>query len=578
MLKRLLEVALPLQEVSAESSKEKRQLSKIHMYWAPRPLQTCRAVCFAALIPDPDDPVCPEEFRTLVRAILSRDEFRPKNIDGTPVEDTPRNRCLELIKYLVKWEHSNNPQYVEPARTLITSAHKILHPEAEGDVPKVLDPFAGRGAIPLEALRLGCEAHAIDLNPVAHLIELCTLVYPQRYGKPDSRPVPDYIQRLVAHNRSKRKAKGESDLFEKDGPAVAIKDGEIIPDVEITEQEYRKNPLAADVKYWGHWALERIRYKLAQFYPLINGQVPVAYLWAKTITCPNPTCRQPIPLIRQFLLSKRQGRVVAILPHVKNGQLNFDIKEGTTVTVDPTQGTVQNATARCLACNSVAKAQFVRKESESGRLTHTLMAIVTANRESSGKAFNAVTASDRSVVEEAAKELERISAVWTGSFSFVPDESISGEAPRRISPLLYRITRFSGLFNERQLLVLGTLAEAVSGIPQAASSEVRDNAYLCAVVTYCSFLLSKFADHNSAMQRWHPGNEQMTNTFSRQALPMVWDYCEANPFSQSSGGLHGSLKDVCDVVGICSAVKEPAHVSLGSATRLSYVDDSFRQL
>ena len=146
----------------------------------------------------------------------SRSEFKPKNGDGSTVEDTPRNRCLEFIKHLVKWENSNNPEYIEPARKLIAAAHKFLHPDAEGDRPKVLDPFAGGGAIPLEALRLGCEAHAIDLNPVAHLIELCTLVYPQKYGQPDSRPVPDYIKRLIAHNRAEEEGKGEIDAVRQD--------------------------------------------------------------------------------------------------------------------------------------------------------------------------------------------------------------------------------------------------------------------------------------------------------------------------------------------------------------------------
>ena len=214
MLKRLIEVALPLKEVSEESAREKLirhgHISTLHIWWARRPLAACRAVVFASLIPDPDDKECPEDFRKLVMQLLSSLEFRPRQRDGQPpVEDTPRNRCLEFIKRLVTWENSNNPTYIDPARKLIAAAHKFLHPGAEGDAPKVLDPFAGGGAIPLEALRLGCEAHAVDLNPVAHLIELCTLVYPQKYGQPDSRPVPDYINRLVAHNRTIRKAKGE---------------------------------------------------------------------------------------------------------------------------------------------------------------------------------------------------------------------------------------------------------------------------------------------------------------------------------------------------------------------------------
>jgi adenine-specific DNA methylase len=278
VLKRLIEVALPLKEISEHSAREKSirhgHISTLHIWWARRPLAACRAAVFASLIPDPDDPECPEEFRKLVIDILSKRQFQPTNSEGSSIEDTLRNRCLEFIKYLVRWENSNNPDYIEPARKLIAAAHKFLHPDAEGDTPKVLDPFAGGGSIPLEALRLGCEAHAIDLNPVAHLIELCTLVYSQKYAQPDSRPVPDYIKRLIAHNQAKRKAKGEANLFSKD-KAVISTDHEIIPDVEITEAEYRKNPMAADVKYWGHWVLKRATQDIGECYPSdTDGSIP----------------------------------------------------------------------------------------------------------------------------------------------------------------------------------------------------------------------------------------------------------------------------------------------------------------
>jgi putative DNA methylase len=252
MLKRLIEVALPLKEVSEQSAREKSirhgHISTLHIWWARRPLAACRATVFASLIPDPDDPQCPESFRSLVRELLSENQYKPKNGDGSAVEDTPRNRCLEYIKHLVRWENSNSPHYVEPARKLIATAHRILHPDAEGDAPKTLDPFTGGGAFPLEALRLGCEAHALDLNPVAHLIELCTLVYPEKYGQPNSRPVPDDIKRLIAHNKAKRQAKGQESvcLFAEHEETSGA--DQIIPDVEITEAEYRKNPLAADVK------------------------------------------------------------------------------------------------------------------------------------------------------------------------------------------------------------------------------------------------------------------------------------------------------------------------------------------
>src|SRR5262249_1253877 len=278
MLKRLIEVALPLKEISEHSAREKSirhgHISTLHIWWARRPLAACRAAVFASLVPDPDDAECPKNFRSLVMDLLKQERFRPTGeTDGKKAEDTPRNRCLEFIKDLVKWENSNNPEFLDPARKLIAAAHKFLHPDTEWDAPKVLDPFAGGGSIPLEALRLGCEAHAIDLNPVAHLIELCTLVYPQKYGQPDSRPVPDYSKRLIAHNGAKQKAKG-SGLFDKDEVVIAT-NNEIIPDFELTEAEYRKNPLAADVKYWGHWVLEKTRREIRNFYaPGPNGDEP----------------------------------------------------------------------------------------------------------------------------------------------------------------------------------------------------------------------------------------------------------------------------------------------------------------
>ena len=171
---------------------------------------------------------------------------------------------------------------------MIAAAHKILHPGADGEAPKVLDPFAGGGAIPLEALRLGCDTTALDLNPVAHLIELCTLVYPQKYGQPCSRPVPEYIKRYVGPNWAK-KGKGEPSLFDR-GQGDSASEYRIGPDVEITEAEYRKNPLAADVKYWGYWILERAKGEIGRFYPPEHDDsVPVAYLWARTVKSPDPT-------------------------------------------------------------------------------------------------------------------------------------------------------------------------------------------------------------------------------------------------------------------------------------------------
>ncbi len=369
MLKRLIEVALPLKEVSEQSAREKSirhgHISTLHIWWARRPLAACRAVVFASLIPDPDDSNCPETFRALVMALLKHERFRPTSAaNDKPVEDTPRNRCLEFIKHLVKWENSNNPDFIDPARKLIACAHKFLHPGAEADSPKVLDPFAGGGAIPLEALRLGCEAHAIDLNPVAHLIELCTLVYPQKYGQPDSRTVPDYIKRLIAHNRAKKKARGGSTLFDKeDGCAVNVEDGEVVPDVEIDEAEYRRNPLAADVKYWGRWVLEKVRPELESLYPAgDDGSVPVAYLWARTVECPNPSCKGTLPLLLQMWLCRKPRLTVALrlVPDTHLRTCRFEIASNSGIGFDARNGTMKRGHAACPFCHQIATSSYIR--------------------------------------------------------------------------------------------------------------------------------------------------------------------------------------------------------------------------
>ena len=354
MLKRLIEVALPLKEVSEQSAREKSirhgHISTLHIWWARRPLAACRAVVFASLIPDPDDLECPNHFRALVMETLSRTEFKPRNGNGSAIEDTPRNRCLEFIKQPVKWENSNNPMYIEPARELIAAAHKFLHPDAESDAPKVLDPFAGGGAIPLEALRLGCETHAVDLNPVAHLIELCTLVYPQKYGQPNSRPVPDYIKQLIAHNKAKKRAKGEQSLFDEGGAvsASASDSNHIAPDIEITEEEYHKNPLAADVKYWGHWVLEVARQSAGHFYESCNDENPIAYLWARTILCSNPTCQFQVPLIHQLWLADKNQKKIALrlIADDRLHQFRTEIVRGRNIDFDANEGTMD---IRCMS-------------------------------------------------------------------------------------------------------------------------------------------------------------------------------------------------------------------------------------
>jgi adenine-specific DNA methylase len=576
MLKRLIEVALPLKEVSEQSAREKSirhgHISTLHIWWARRPLAACRAAIFASLIPDPDDPECPPQFRKLVMEVLGRGEFTPKNGEGSPVEDTPRNRCLEFIKHLVRWENSNDPEYIEPAKTLIAAAHKFLLPSATGDAPKVLDPFTGGGAIPLEALRLGCEAHAVDLNPVAHLIELCTLVYPQKYGQPKSRSAPDYIKRLIAHNKAKKKGASGRELFDDGEAAPTIIVDEVIPDVEITEAEYKKNPLAADVKYWGHWVLAKARQTIERFYPLdSSGGTPVAYLWARTIECPNPTCKAIIPLLPHTWLCKKSDRSVALKIEVckKDRTCTFVVHDSKSLDFDPGQGTMQRGNALCPFCKQVASASYLRSQAQSGKMGQIMTTVISVKPGQAGKRYLAATEQDRSVFIAAHKSLEELKAATNGSL--LPTEAISRGEPRRISPPLYGLERFVDLFNSRQLLALATFASVVSDVITQLQQH-EDEEYAAAVGTYLGLCVSRFADFNSSLCTLNTvGGRGVAHTFTRQSLPMVWDYAESTPFNQQGANWESCIDAAHGSISLIQ-ISRHATVSVASATAIP-IDD-----
>ncbi len=572
MLKRLIEVALPLKEVSEQSAREKSirhgHISTLHIWWARRPLAACRAVVFASLIPDPDDPECPESFRQLVKEFLGRNEFKPKNGEGSTTLDTPRNRCLEFIKQLVKWENSNKQEYIEPARTLIAAAHKLLHPDAQSEAPKVLDPFAGGGAIPLEALRLGCEAHAVDLNPVAHLIELCTLVFPQKYGQPDSRPVPEYIERLIAHNKAKKKAKGGVGLFDGQERGEASTGDNLIPDVEITEAEYRKNPLASDVSYWGHWMLEQARQEIGQFYPQDDdGSVPVAYMWARTVKSPSPTHPFQTPLFRHSWLRKKAKKNCAfqMIADSKTGQVKFNVVEDGKIAFDPADGTVRQGKAVCAFSEATIPNSYLQKEGKAGRLQEAMTAVVLASP-SGGRIYRAANKADQEAVARAKQRLEELMASKPfGKLPTLPDERIPVTEIRRLSTPLYGLDTFGKLFTARQLCSLVSLAGIVCEADKAIRS-VHDEDYSLAISTYLALIFDRILDRSSTACIWHTSGEKIEGTVGRHTLPMNWDFAESNPITGGSGNIEGAIEWVVKMIETtCKWPMAPAKVVRGMA-------------
>jgi len=270
-------------------------ISTLHIWWARRPLASSRATSFAALIPAPES-----------------------------IEEWEKKR--QFIVELSKWENSLDRQIIEKAREEILKANG-------GKAPKVLDCFAGGGSIPLEALRLGCEAHAIEYNPVAVLILKCTLEYPQKYGRP-----------------KKIKVKNELGL----------------------EEEKEINPLLEDVKKWGNWVLKEAKKEIGKFYPEDeDGSIPVGYIWARTIPCQNPSCDAQIPLMRQFWLAKKNNKKISLYPFVEGKKVKFKIVgdgyEEMPKGFDPSKGTVSRAIATCPVCGYTVDDKTTRKLFQEGK-------------------------------------------------------------------------------------------------------------------------------------------------------------------------------------------------------------------
>ena len=515
--KRLIEVAFPLEEVSAHSRREKNvrhgHISTLHIWWARRPLAACRAFIYASLVDDPETDAEREALLREVADLASWDAVRhPDRVVRTEDEGGSGLTGTELL---------------ERARQRILDCNG-------GEPPKLLDPFAGGGAIPLEGLRLGCEVEASDLNPVAVLILKGTVEYPQKYGQPDSRPVPDYIRAADAEGRQ-----------------FGSVDGELA-------EEYRRNPLAADVRYWGRWVLERARKQLAGLYPPDpDGSVPVAYLWSRTIPCPS--CHAEMPLIRQYWLARRPKKRVALKPVIDRdgGRVDFRVVEGEEVTGSPEKATTSRGDTRCLLCGQIVKAAQVRELGLAGDMKARISAVVLASEDRRGKSYRAVREHDVDAFLSVQRRAARMRSESLHDLPAVPDEPV---AYHRQYMLVreYGLDAWGKLFNERQLVALTTLARLVGEAHSAMQGHRLDTDYAEAVTTYLALTLTRYTDFACALARWKVDAEAVVGAMSRQALPMVWDYAE----HVATGGAGGSFLAMADRVA--TAVEE-ADVSGQSA-------------
>jgi putative DNA methylase len=484
MKKKLIEVALPLEAINKESAREKSirhgHPSTLHLWWARRPLAACRAVLFASLVDDPSS--LPEQF--------------PTEAD----QDKERQRLFRLIEKLVLWENSNN-------RAVLDEAHAEILKSTGGNPPPIYDPFCGGGSIPLEAQRLGLEAHGSDLNPVAVLITKALIEIPPKFaGQPPVNPA------------AKKKISGKGMWTGARG-------------------------LADDVRYYGQWMRDRAFERIGHLYPNVKrptGQgeaTVIAWIWARTFGCPNPACGARMPLSRSFILAMKPGKKAWAAPVIDHSTktVTFEVRTDTDVACN---GTVSRRGATCLVCGTSTPLESVRAESRAKGLPPQLMAIVAEGHK--GRLYTSPTADHREAAEAAIPR-------WK------PEGAIA-DNPGHTNVYRYGMTSFSDLFTPRQTVALTTFIDLVSEARNRAMSDGASLEYANAVATYLALSASKCVDNNSTLCSWMPGlkYEVVRNTFSRQALPMTWDYAEPNPFASSSGDFLEQVKRACTVLELAA--------------------------
>jgi adenine-specific DNA methylase len=489
--RRLIEEKLPLKEVNAESAREKSlrhgHISTMHPWWARRPLAMSRAVVFGTLMPDPGDKA---KRRELLTAIARAAPFESK-LNGSAIDD--------LRRYLAD--------------------------AFPGERPKVLDCFAGGGSIPLEALRLGCDATAVDINPVAHLVQKCILEYPQRFGQ-------------------------------------LSEDGESL--------------LAEDFVKWADWVRDLVKSKLERVFPADeDGRRPSVYFWARTMRCPDPGCGAEIPLLSSFWLANSKRRTVWVKVTGKPGVVSLEVKEG--MPPEPellSTGTVKTSSVTCPGCSTSMKATAVREYAKKIGLGSRLYAVLEID--DGNRRYRLPRVDEVEGAEKLATDLlSQIDETPDGS-SGLPDEDMVKSQYRRYGNLVYGIETFRGLFNNRQLYVLGTLCEAVRAAHEQMVAEGMEAERALAVATYLGLCVDRIADYNSGFTTWVPTGEFNRNTFARQAIAMVWDHSEIDPFQDVSGNWRSAVRWISLAIRNCTASSAfPAKVQRGDAQSLQFPDEYF---
>ncbi|PFG08823.1 MULTISPECIES: DUF1156 domain-containing protein [unclassified Marinobacter] len=529
--KKLIEVALPLDDINAACAHEKMpgigpHPRGIHLWWARRPLAAARAVLFAQLVNDPG-------YQRELGYGVNKKEAEIK-----------RETLFQIIRDLVKWENTNNEEVLNRAREAIWESWRETcqlnrnHPQAgelfnPDKLPAFHDPFAGGGAIPLEAQRLGLESYASDLNPVAVMINKAMIEIPPKFaGQPPVGP------RLKSDSQKKKTA--TNDAFE---DWAGIKG------------------LAEDVRRYGHWMHEEAVRSIGPLYPKIeitpamvakrsdlkayeNKELTViAWLWSRTVNSPNPAFSNvDVPLVRSFVLSNKKGKEAWVEPVIDENNYYFEVKTGEQPS-DAVAGTMTRTGATCIMSQTAMPFKYVRTEAKAGRMGERLMAIVAEGVR--GRVYLSPSVESEQIARQAKP-------------SRVPETNLPDKALGfRVQE--YGMLKHRDLFTPRQLLALSTFSDLVQiardrAIVDAITAGMNDDgqaldsgglgatAYGDAVATYLTFCVDRCADFNNSLTGWRPGNEKIMYLFARQTISMIWDFGEANILENVVGGFITNLE------------------------------------
>ncbi len=578
MDERLIEVTFPLKQASLDSVHEKNvrhgHISTLHIWPARRPLAASRAALIATLLPDPGTS---GERKALIERLAGHVHTRVKSkkLPGGRIE---QHTSEETEGGILHWGRENSED-LQWFRKKIREAYG-------GRAPKVFDPFAGGGAIPLEAMRLGCEVTAADINPVAWFILKCTLEYPQHLAN-QRRPLPQFALESREFMEAYFKARGfkgaalrvQLKSLGLDGQEKSASQPQLSGiNVETVSTEA---DLAWHVRAWGWWVLQQAKADLERFYPTIENKPTVAYLWARTIACKN--CRATVPLLKtRWLCKKEKKRVVLTMePNADGTGVIFGIQEDVPEAKGSAAqrreydkriggGTMSKSGTTCPCCGTIMKMEDIRLEARAGRLGTMMTAVVVDTGD--GKEYRLPREEEVLMAAEAEKELSQIFAEIPFGLPEEPTPGIAGRGRKSSSLRIYGLLSWKTLFTSRQLLALGTFVKYTRTVYAVMQERGYPVDWIEAVVAYLALAIDRLADRGSTICSWTVSWDKIRNTFTRFALPITWDFAESVVSADSSGGYPGAIEWIALYIGhalLSGKCSPEPTVIQASATRIS---------